>query len=209
MTGLTCDVCGGKLLVDAGGKTATCQYCGTQHSMERMREKIQEIKGSVSIVGDVNVSGIAGTDTLLERANEFFEARDYQRASEYFNRVLDLDPQNSAAREGLTKTQAAIERNRIDVGQIYKGKVAHIAPFGAYVELQPGKEGFVHISQLGMFHRERVEDEVLVGDPILVLVTDIDAQGRINLSQKAALAKFAEEGRPTNDAAYPIYSRLD
>ena len=85
------------------------------------------------------------------------------------------------------------------------------AAIGAFVDLYPGKEGYIHISQLEEHRVERVEDVVSVGDPILVLVTEIDGQSRITLSRKAALAKFAEEGRAADiehDDAYPIYSRL-
>lgn len=98
---LACDVCGGNLLIDAGGKTATCQFCGGQHSVERMREKVQEIKGVVSIEGSVNVSGIANVESLMCRAHEFEATKDFEKAAEYYNRVLDIEPTNTEARAGL------------------------------------------------------------------------------------------------------------
>jgi len=92
--------------------------------------------------------------------------------------------------EGLTKEVAE--------GEIYLGKVVRITAFGAFVEILPGKEGLVHISKLDKKRVEKVEDVVAVGDEILVKVTDIDKQGRINLSRKDAITDD-EEIRTTSD----------
>ncbi|MEG0615930.1 MAG: polyribonucleotide nucleotidyltransferase [Oscillospiraceae bacterium] len=78
-----------------------------------------------------------------------------------------------------------------EVGAIYKGKVTRLMTFGAFVEIAPGKEGLVHISKLDTTRVEKVEDVVAVGDELLVKVTEIDQQGRINLSRKDALADMA------------------
>lgn len=78
-----------------------------------------------------------------------------------------------------------------EVGAIYKGRVTRLMTFGAFVEIAPGKEGLVHISKLDSKRVERVEDVVAVGDELLVKVTEIDQQGRINLSRKDALAELA------------------
>jgi polyribonucleotide nucleotidyltransferase len=75
----------------------------------------------------------------------------------------------------------------IEVGAVYTGKVMRILKFGAFVEIAPGKEGMVHISKLAKERVEKVEDVVNVGDEITVKVTEIDQQGRINLSRKALL----------------------
>ena len=77
----------------------------------------------------------------------------------------------------------------IEAGEIYLGKVVKITTFGAFVEIAPGKEGLVHISKLAHEHVKNVEDVVKIGDEILVKVTDIDNQGRINLSRKDTLPK--------------------
>lgn len=74
-----------------------------------------------------------------------------------------------------------------EVGQTYLGTVKRIEKFGAFVEIFAGKEGLVHISQLDKKRVENVEDIVKLGDSIMVKVTEIDNQGRINLSRKAAL----------------------
>lgn len=75
----------------------------------------------------------------------------------------------------------------VEVGEIYTGKVTRLMTFGAFVEVLPGKEGLVHISQLAEERVNKVEDVVNVGDIITVKVTEIDRQGRINLSRKEAL----------------------
>ena len=67
--------------------------------------------------------------------------------------------------------------------------------FGAFVEIAPGKEGLVHISKLDERRVEKVEDVVAPGDEILVMVTEIDQQGRINLSRRDALAAMAAKKR--------------
>ena len=81
--------------------------------------------------------------------------------------------------EGLTR--------EIEPGQIYTGKVVRILPFGAFVELVPGKDALVHISELADRHVDRVEDVVDVGDEVTVVVTEIDNLGRVNASCKALL----------------------
>ena len=75
----------------------------------------------------------------------------------------------------------------VEIGALYNGKVMRIMNFGAFVEILPGKEGLVHISQLQEERTNKVEDVVSIGDEILVKVTEIDRQGRINLSRKEAL----------------------
>ncbi|HBM75801.1 MAG TPA: polyribonucleotide nucleotidyltransferase, partial [Clostridiaceae bacterium] len=81
----------------------------------------------------------------------------------------------------------------VQAGEVYLGKVTRIMPFGAFVEILPGKEGLVHISKLAFERVNKVEDVVNVGDEILVKVTDIDNQGRINLSRKDALKDEKEK----------------
>lgn len=76
-----------------------------------------------------------------------------------------------------------------EVGEIYNGKVTKIMPFGAFVEILPGKEGLVHISKLEHRRVEKVEDVVKEGDEIMVKVIEITDQGKINLSRKDLLPK--------------------
>ena len=79
--------------------------------------------------------------------------------------------------------------NDPEIGAIYSGKVTRLMTFGAFVEIAPGKEGLVHISKLDVKRVEKVEDVVNVGDQVLVKVTEIDDQGRINLSRRDALVE--------------------
>ena len=75
------------------------------------------------------------------------------------------------------------------VGEIYMGKVKRIEKFGAFVELFPGKDALVHISNIDHKHIKNVEDVLKVGDETLVKVTEIDKQGRVNASRKALIEK--------------------
>ena len=90
----------------------------------------------------------------------------------------------------------------VEVGEQYTGKVVRIMNFGAFVEILPGKDGLVHISELADYRVESVEDEVKVGDEVSVLVTEIDSMGRINLSRRAMLEGGSglgpEGGRPNS-----------
>lgn len=79
--------------------------------------------------------------------------------------------------------------NDPEIGAIYSGKVTRLMTFGAFVEIAPGKEGLVHISKLDVKRVDKVEDVVSVGDQVLVKVTEIDDQGRINLSRRDALVE--------------------
>ena len=95
----------------------------------------------------------------------------------------------SADEEAADKARAAIDAivKDVEVGNVYLGKVVRIMNFGAFVELAPGKDGLVHISKLANEHVAKVEDVVNIGDEILVRVTEIDRQGRINLTRKGLL----------------------
>src|SRR6266852_1696694 len=76
----------------------------------------------------------------------------------------------------------------VEVGRIYTGTVRRLVDFGAFVEILPGKEGLVRTSQLADYQVMRPEDVVSVGDEITVMVTEVDQQGRVNLSRRAALS---------------------
>lgn len=95
----------------------------------------------------------------------------------------------SADAEMIKKAIKIIEdlTKEVKVGEVYLGKVVRIEKFGAFVNLIKGKDGLVHISQLANDRVNKVEDVVKLGDEILVKVTEIDKQGRVNLSRKAML----------------------
>ena len=102
---------------------------------------------------------------------------------------------SSQDHEGVNKAISIIEgiTKEVKVGEIYLGKVTKIATFGAFIEILPNKEGLCHISKLDKARVNKVEDVVSVGDEILVKVTEIDSQGRINLSRKDALVDESDE----------------
>lgn len=93
----------------------------------------------------------------------------------------------SADKEAALKAIEMIENltKDVEVGAVYTGKVMRLMNFGAFVEILPGKEGLVHISELADYRVANVEDIVKVGDEITVKVTEIDRMGRINLSRRA------------------------
>ncbi|KAA0689397.1 polyribonucleotide nucleotidyltransferase [Enterococcus faecium] len=105
----------------------------------------------------------------------------------------------SADAEMIKKAIKIIEdlTKEVKVGEVYLGKVVRIEKFGAFVNLIKGKDGLVHISQLANDRVNKVEDVVKLGDEILVKVTEIDKQGRVNLSRKAMLN---EDGSTKNEA---------
>ncbi|MEG0079378.1 polyribonucleotide nucleotidyltransferase [Enterococcus sp.] len=107
---------------------------------------------------------------------------------------IDIDQEGkvsiaSADAEMIQKAIKIIEEltKEVKVGEVYLGKVVRIEKFGAFVNLIKGKDGLVHISQLANERVNNVEDVVKLGDEVLVKVTEIDRQGRVNLSRKALL----------------------
>jgi polyribonucleotide nucleotidyltransferase len=98
--------------------------------------------------------------------------------------------------ESAAKAQQIVESitREVVVGETYLGTVTRIINIGAFVQILPGKEGLVHISQLAPTRVERVEDVVKLGDEIMVKVMEIDNQGRINLSRKALLGSVSANG---------------
>ena len=86
-----------------------------------------------------------------------------------------------------------------EVGDVYTGKVTKIMNFGAFVQIAIGKEGLLHISQIDHARTDKVEDVLAVGDEVKVKVTEIDRQGRINLSRKALLEKPEREDDKKTD----------
>jgi polyribonucleotide nucleotidyltransferase len=91
-----------------------------------------------------------------------------------------------AMQQALDAVRALTEE--VEVGRIYTGTVRRLVDFGAFVEILPGKEGLVRTSQLADYQVMRPEDVVSVGDEITVMVIEVDPQGRINLSRRAALS---------------------
>lgn len=106
--------------------------------------------------------------------------------------VASTDPQ--AAQKAVRMIQDIVRE--VEVGQTYLGRVTRLVNFGAFVEVLPGKEGLVHISELSDRRVDKVEDVVKVGDEILVRVKEIDSLGRINLTRRGLTSQDGGEGPP-------------
>ncbi|TMC58793.1 MAG: polyribonucleotide nucleotidyltransferase, partial [Chloroflexi bacterium] len=123
--------------------------------------------------------------------------------TEQFNVKVDIEDDGSVfisspSGEGAAQAVAMIRGMTEDpkIGEIYTGKVTRVADFGAFVEILPGIDGMVHISQLADYRVNRVEDIVKLGDELTVMVIDIDPAGKIRLSRTAVLEGWsAEEAR--------------
>ena len=114
----------------------------------------------------------------------------------------------SSTEEAAQKAIKIIEdlTREAKLGDIYTGKVTRLLNFGAMVEVLPGREGLVHISELADYHVAKVEDVVTVGDEIMVKVIEIDSQGRINLSRRAVLEGLSRlPGARVRDTLAPKY----
>lgn len=131
-------------------------------------EKIRDVIGAGGKVINKIIADTGVKIDIKEDGTVFVSSPDHEGVNEAI-RII----------EGLTK--------EVQVGEVYLGKVTKIAAFGAFVEILPNKEGLCHISKLDKARVNKVEDVVSVGDEILVKVTEIDQQGRINLSRKDAL----------------------
>jgi polyribonucleotide nucleotidyltransferase len=104
----------------------------------------------------------------------------------------------SVSAEGMEKAKKMILdlTRELQVGEIFTGKVTRIMDFGAFVEVLPGKEGMVHVSELAPYRVNKVTDVVNVGDEVTVKVYEIDSMGRVNLSVKRANPDYKADAHP-------------
>ncbi|WP_448525078.1 polyribonucleotide nucleotidyltransferase [Parathermosynechococcus lividus] len=96
--------------------------------------------------------------------------------------IVTISAPNAANAKQARSAIEALTR-KLNAGDVYLGKVTRIIPIGAFVEFLPGKEGMIHISQLAEYRVGKVEDEVNVGDEIVVKIREVDNKGRINLTR--------------------------
>ncbi|MEM8602444.1 MAG: polyribonucleotide nucleotidyltransferase, partial [Cyanobacteria bacterium P01_H01_bin.121] len=106
----------------------------------------------------------------------------------------------SQSAEGGRQAKAIIEgmTKKLNAGDVYAGRVTRIIPIGAFVEFLPGKEGMIHISQLADYRVGKVEDELAVGDQVVIKVREVDGKGRINLTR---LGIHPDEATAAKEAA--------
>jgi polyribonucleotide nucleotidyltransferase len=148
--------------------------------------RILSIKVSVDKIGAIIGPGGKTVRALQERTGAQIDIQ--PDGTVYVSSV------DSGAEKALEEIRGLTEE--AEIGRIYTGKVNRIEPFGAFVEFLPGKDGLVHISQLADYRVESVEDEVKIGDEIMVMVTDVDPSGKVRLSRQAVLEGWtAEEAR--------------
>jgi len=123
--------------------------------------------------------------------------------------VLIGSPDETAANRAIEIIKSLTQE--VEVGNTYTGKVTRLLNFGAMVEILPGKEGLVHISELADYRVANVEDIVKVGDEVMVKVINLDHMGRVNLSRRAVLEKSSptSEGgaRNSSNEDYPFRSQ--
>ncbi|WP_027963237.1 polyribonucleotide nucleotidyltransferase [Halalkalibacillus halophilus] len=120
-----------------------------------------------------------------KQINKIIEETDVKIDIEQNGKIFISSPD----RDKIDKARNIIQDivREVEVGEIYLGKVKRVEKFGAFVELFSGKDGLVHISELEEGHVKNVTDVANIGDEMLVKVKEIDNQGRVNLSRKAAL----------------------
>lgn len=103
---------------------------------------------------------------------------------------IDIEDDGTVTISAVDESKAKKARNiiqgmtrKLNEGDVYAGRVTRIIPIGAFVEFLPGKEGMIHISQLADYRVGKVEDEVEIGDEVIVKVREVDGKGRINLTR--------------------------
>jgi polyribonucleotide nucleotidyltransferase len=121
-------------------------------------------------------------------------------------KVIIGSPSEEAAQKAIKLIEDLTKE--VEPGEVYTGKVTRLFNFGAMVEILPGKEGLVHISELADYHVPQVEDVVKVGDEVMVKVIGIDGSGRINLSRKAVFEGLSRvPGVKVKDSSPPRHRR--
>ncbi|MDF1752421.1 MAG: polyribonucleotide nucleotidyltransferase [Verrucomicrobiales bacterium] len=107
----------------------------------------------------------------------------------------------AANKEGLERAIELVKRvsAEIEIGTIYHGKIVNTTNFGAFIEVLPGKDGMIHISELADFRVNEVEDVVKVGDMVYAKCIGIDEKGRVKMSRKAAMEERGEEAEKENN----------
>lgn len=165
--------------------------------VSRYAPRMHKIKIDQSKIGAVIGTGGKTIRSIIEETKTTIDISDD-------GTIVIGSPDMEASRRAIE----IIERltKDVEVGSVYTGKVTRILDFGAMVEVLPGKEGLVHISELADYRVGKVEDVVKVGDEIMVKVIGIDNLGRINLSRRAVLEKPAQiPGAKVEDSSSADY----
>jgi len=149
---------------------------------------------TVSIDPDKIGAVIGKGGSMIRSLEETYEVSiDIQEDGTIFVAGVDGGKAEDAIKHIQSLTEEA------ELGNIYTGKVVRITDFGAFIEILPGMDGLVHISQLSTEHLRRVEDAVQMGDEVMVMVTDVSPEGKVRLSRKAVLEGWTLEEARAND----------
>ncbi len=170
------------------------------HILEKMLEAIDTPRDNLSphaprllsfridpeLIGTVIGPGGRTIKGITERTNTKIDIED--------SGIVTIASHDGAAAEEAQKIIEGLTR-KVNEGEVFSGSITRIIPIGAFVEILPGKEGMIHISQLSEARVEKVEDVVKVGDEVTVRVREIDNRGRINLTLRG-VPQGGEMGQP-------------
>jgi len=152
--------------------------------VSRYAPRMTKIKIDPSKIGAVIGTGGKTIRSIIEETKTTIDVTDD-------GTVVIGSPDMEATQKAITIIEGLTRE--AEIGDIFTGKVSRILDFGAMVEILPGKDGLVHISELADYRVGKVEDEVKIGDEITVKVINIDNMGRVNLSRRAVFEDSAEK----------------
>lgn len=160
--------------------------------MSRFAPQVVQIKINPEKIGKVIGPGGAMIRQIQEETGTKINIEDDGSVS-----ISSADPDGTdAAKKKIQELTEDVPEVKVERGEIYTGKVVSVMPYGAFVELVPGRDGLVHISELSedpSVRVERVEDVVNLNDDVTVMVTDVAPNGKVSLSRRAALTGVMPE----------------
>lgn len=167
-------------------------YDGRMHILKQMLDEIPEPRAELSPYAPRIISMQIDPDKIRtvigpggKTINKIVDETGVKIDIDDDGQIFIAAPDMESARAGQEAIELLIRD--VEVGETYEGEVKRIMNFGAFIEVLPGKEGLLHISKMAKRRVEKVEDEMNIGDKVKVKVTEIDNQGRINLSRKELL----------------------
>ncbi len=169
-----------------------------RENLSPLAPQVQRIKINADKIGAVIGPGGKMIRSIQDETNTKIDIEDDGTVS-----IASSD--GAGAEEALKRVRALTEeREQVEIkrGEIYTGKVVSIMPYGAFVELVPGRDGLVHISELSEDPAIRVnivEDVIGLGDNVTVMVTEVAPNGKVSLSRRAALTGVMPEPKPQRD----------
>ena len=174
------------------GEALTQAKIGRMHILSHMSETIEQSREDLSAYAPkikiINIKVDKIRDVIGpggKQINEIIDKTGVKIDIEQDGTVYILHDTTENIKQAISLIEEIVRE--VEVGKIYLGKVVRIEKFGAFVEIFPGQDGLIHISQLAEERVAKTEDVVKLGDEILVKATEVDERGRVNLSRKEAL----------------------